>query len=245
MSSLLVVVSSSSRLWIAATIRVCADGGANRLYDELPAIMGEEDPAEIRRKFAPHLITGDLDSLRPEVRDFYCNMGVPVVDLSHDQDSTDLEKSIMFVRNVDNWSKYESTKNVLNGMALGERIRPFDVLVALGAHGGRLDHILGNLSILHRYRDIPLVLCGDGNLTRLVPQGRAKILPDMNFEGPSCGLIPLGREAVATSKGLRWNLDKTKMCIGGLVSTSNLIDEEEVWVETDSDLVWTTQLKYD
>jgi hypothetical protein len=33
------------------------------------------------------------------------------------------------------------------------------------------------------------------------------------------------------------------MEIGGLVSTSNIIDEDEVWVETDVDLIWTTELR--
>jgi thiamine pyrophosphokinase len=117
-----------------------------------------------------------------------------------------------------------------------------DTIVAIGAHGGRLDHILSNLSTLHTFRDVDIVLCGDGNLSRLVPAGKTVIKPHRKVEGPSCGLIPLQGRAVATSKGLRWNLEATEMEIGGLVSTSNIIDEDEVWVETDVDLIWTTEL---
>ena len=58
-----------------------------------------------------------------------------------------------------------------------------------------------------------------------------------------CGLIPLQGPAVATSRGLRWNLDATEMRFGGLVSTSNIIEGEEVWVETDADLIWTAELR--
>ncbi|KNC74682.1 hypothetical protein SARC_12778, partial [Sphaeroforma arctica JP610] len=50
------------KLWARASICVCADGGANRLYDSRP---------NDREKFIPTAIKGDLDSLRPEVRKFY------------------------------------------------------------------------------------------------------------------------------------------------------------------------------
>ncbi len=49
--------------------------------------------------------------------------------------------------------------------------------------------------------------------------------------------------AAHVRRGLRWNLLNMEMRFGGLVSTSNLIAEDEVHVETDADLVWTTQLK--
>ena len=38
-----------------------------------------------------------MDSIRPEVRSFYLERGVKVVDESHDQDSTDLEKCLRHI----------------------------------------------------------------------------------------------------------------------------------------------------
>ena len=115
-------------------------------------------------------------------------------------------------------------------------------LPSAGALGGRLDHTLSNISTLHACRDVNLVLCGEGNLTRLVRAGATRILPDRAREGPTCGLLPTAGPAVASSRGLRWNLDHTPMRFGGLVSSSNIIDGDEVLVESDVDLLWTTEL---
>jgi thiamine pyrophosphokinase len=197
-------------------------------------------PADaVRRRFLPHLIKGDLDSVRPEVLAFYRAHGVPVADLSADQESTDLHKCLAHVQEV---AAQEECARAAGADAAG-RPPAVGTVVAVGAHGGRLDHILSNLSTLHAFRDMRVVLCGEGNLTRLIPTGRAVIRPDRRREGPACGLVPLGGGATASSAGLRWNLDRTQMRIGGLVSTSNLIEADEVAVETDADLVWTTELR--
>jgi hypothetical protein len=50
------------------------------------------------------------------------------------------------------------------------------------------------------------------------------------------------RFLVFARAGLKWDLDGHLMEMGGLVSTSNEIMASEVWVESDKDLIWTTQL---
>ncbi len=51
----------------AASVRYCADGGANRLYNHVQAnkATGTED------NFLPDMVKGDLDSLKPHVKAYY------------------------------------------------------------------------------------------------------------------------------------------------------------------------------
>lgn len=61
----------TASVWQRAVLRVCADGGANRLHDELPGMLPGESVADVRERFLPDAIRGDLDSLRPDVLAYY------------------------------------------------------------------------------------------------------------------------------------------------------------------------------
>lgn len=71
--------------WRNSRIRVCADGGANRVHDRSGGSL------------VPDAVCGDLDSVRPDVVDHFSGLGSLVVrDLN--QDTDDLTKSIEFLR---------------------------------------------------------------------------------------------------------------------------------------------------
>lgn len=67
--------------FVAAKVRICADGGANRLFDAAGSWSAGRDVLSARRAFLPDVITGDLDSIRPEVADYYSQHGIQCVPL--------------------------------------------------------------------------------------------------------------------------------------------------------------------
>ncbi|KAF7804844.1 thiamine pyrophosphokinase 1 isoform X1 [Senna tora] len=215
-------------LWEHAKIRVCADGGANRVYDEMPLLLPQQDASQVRTRYKPDIIKGDMDSIRTEVLDFYKNLGTKIVDESHDQDTTDLHKCVAHIcdltSNID-----KSTLRIL----------------VTGALGGRFDHEIGNINVLCRFSDTRIILLSDDCLIHLLPMNyRHKIHIQSSVEGPHCGLIPIGMPSgSSTTTGLKWDLNDTKMKFGGLVSTSNIVKEDIVTVKSDSDLLWTISIK--
>nr|CAB3461692.1 unnamed protein product [Digitaria exilis] len=182
-------------LWSrAAALRVCADGGANRVFDGMPELLPDQDPDEVRARYKPDVIKGDMDSVRPEVKEYYSNMLC---------------------------------------------------ILVLGAVGGRFDHEMGNINVLHMFPNINIVLLSDACLIFLLPRTHAhEIHIERSIEGPHCGLIPIGMPSTSTTTtGLRWNLDNTSMNYGGLISTSNIVEEDKVTVTSESDLIWTVSLQ--
>ncbi|KAK6525906.1 hypothetical protein TWF281_010949 [Arthrobotrys megalospora] len=79
-------VEGFTRLWNNASLRVCADGGANHLY-------GIEIDHDIP---IPDCITGDLDSLQSKVGNYYRALGVSIVP-DHSQYATDFTKSLNWI----------------------------------------------------------------------------------------------------------------------------------------------------
>lgn len=90
----------------------------------------------------------------------------------------------------------------------------------LGALGGRVDHVAGNLSTLgkfHRNAEIRFI----DNSGLLIPVGSS--LTWEAAPGTTVSLIPLGRcEGIVTS-GLKWELKNGTLELGVRESTSNVV----------------------
>uniref|UniRef100_A0A5B6ZG40 Thiamine pyrophosphokinase n=2 Tax=Davidia involucrata TaxID=16924 RepID=A0A5B6ZG40_DAVIN len=215
-------------LWKHAQLRLCADGGANRLYDEFPQLFPHEDAFDVRNRYKPDVIKGDLDSIRREVLDFYINLGTMILDESHDQDTTDLHKCIAYIRDF--------TPHLENSN--------WCILVA-GALGGRFDHEIGNINVICRFSTMRIILLSGDCLIQFLPRTHHhEILIQSSVEGPHCGLIPIGMPSGSTTTtGLQWDLTDTEMRFGGLISTSNIVKGEKITVQSDSDLLWTISIK--
>ncbi|KAJ2412540.1 thiamine pyrophosphokinase [Coemansia sp. RSA 2530] len=221
MSAMAMVSSMRKRVGVyKAHHRICADGGANRLYN-----LGKK--VGTLGSYIPDAIVGDLDSLQEAPRAHYSQLGTDVHRMS-DQDSTDFMKSLWYLDNVRRAGK------------LSEDC----IVVVLGGLGGRLDHILHTLKVMfnnHLKRQV--VTISDENLTLVLPQGKSKILVNKQVDGPTCGILPLMGESVLTTRGLRWNLDRYPSTFEGLMSTSNVIDAPEVFIESSIPVAWTSEFK--
>ncbi|KAB2609589.1 cell division control protein 48 E-like [Pyrus ussuriensis x Pyrus communis] len=211
-----------------AQLRMCADGGANRVYDDMPLLLPHENAVDVRKRYKPDVIKGDMDSIRRDVLEFYASMGTQIINESEDQDTTDLHKCIAYI--------CDSAPNLDKSNLC--------ILVA-GALGGRFDHEIGNINVLCRFSNIRITLISDDCLIHLLPRThRHEIHIQSSVEGPHCGLIPIGMPSGSTTtEGLQWDLAETEMRFGGLISTSNLVKGEKITVQSDADLLWTISIK--
>ena len=199
-------------LWRQSSVRVCADGAANRLHDSL------NEP--VRSEMVPDLITGDLDSLRPDVASFYEKRGVRI-EGENEQDSHDFEKCLRWLERQQTATPEQQQQNLHSGISDGSSsssggggsgpadkiIRggvssaPFSV-VAYGAFGGRLDHLMANLNMVYSFSCFErFLLLSDESLAFLLRPGCHVITTNSDVEDGTCGLIPLGArcERVVTS----------------------------------------------
>uniref|UniRef100_A0A8C4QN81 Thiamine pyrophosphokinase n=1 Tax=Eptatretus burgeri TaxID=7764 RepID=A0A8C4QN81_EPTBU len=208
-------------LWQKAVIKVCVDGGANRLHD----LAGSE-----RERFIPDFISGDLDSAFPTVLEFYKNKGSDIIH-TPDQDYTDFTKSTQ----------------LLLGKLL-EKKEQVDIILAVGGLGGRFDQIMASIETLCHMQTAdapPIIVIQQNSLACLLLPGSHTLSVNTGIEKGWCGLIPIdGSCDHVTTSGLKWNLVDQRLQFGVLVSTSNTLDGSGiVHVTTDAPLLWTMGLK--
>ena len=214
------------RLWFNTTMRVCADGAINRLYETF-------DTDEERARFIPEYVRGDLDSVDAKVLGYYQEHGTQIIK-DHDQDTTDLEKCILLIQNSSVPSDPSSQSEV----------------VVLGAFGGRLDHEFSHYHVLFKFSRLRLLLLAPGRAAFVLTPGRHVI--NTAALGRSCGLIPLAGPAERVwTEGLEWDLDgsargQAALTFGHFISTSNRIrpHAQEVRVNTSAALLWVSDFTF-
>ncbi|KAF9021048.1 cAMP-dependent protein kinase subunit [Haplosporangium bisporale] len=114
-------------------------------------------------------------------------------------------------------------------------------VVVLGGSGGRFDQSMSSihhLYILSRERHATLV--SDESIIVVLGAGTYEITCNLEIEGPTCGIIPVGSSvAHLTTTGLQnWETS-----FGTQISTSNALTGPNVTIHTDAPVVWTTELR--
>ena len=245
-------------LWASCALRICADGGANRLYE---ATKNAHD----KEHYIPHLIIGDLDSLHDHVREYYSHQGCKI-EQDDDQDCNDLDKALSAVQslwnqkdlnahNVDHQKNSNetattsTTTTTTTSSSTSSRRRKIYVY---GAFGGRFDQEMAGIHAMYRYAssDFQILLYNDETFAFLLtPSVKHEIrlrfhsqnIQDttsfsendsiMNVgEGPTVGLIPISCSCSSvTTSGLKWDLDgNTPLTFGGPVFSTSNRALEEV-----------------
>ncbi|KAJ2520448.1 thiamine pyrophosphokinase [Coemansia sp. RSA 1939] len=205
-------------VWSRSNYRVCVDGGGNRLYDFCKD-QGALD------KFVPDVIVGDLDSIQETTRAFYEKKGSRI-HFYDDQESTDFMKGFMY---LDSEMRHGKDPNDC-------------VVIVFGGLGGRLDHVMHTLKVLfNNHLKRQMYVISESNLTFVIPSGKNRILVNKQVDGPKCGILPLAGQTMLTTRGLRWNLTNHSSSFEGLMSTSNIIDDPEIYIETTLPVAWTCE----
>jgi thiamine pyrophosphokinase len=227
-----------ARLWRHTGYRVCADGGANRLFDMFKgdlAVQREQFVGKVKflrrhatdSKQLPDIIHGDLDSLRDDVRAYYASHGVDVSQ-DHDQYSTDFGKTMQKISS-------RSPSSLQR-----------DVLV-LGTLAGRVDQGLGLLHEMIReetkHPDLRIWLFSESSLSFILKCGHNVIrgLQSSELFTENIGLLPVWGPATISTTGLEWDVKEWYTHMGGQVSTSNHVKADEVYVETNAPILFTIE----
>ena len=210
-------------IFLRFKLRICADGGANVLFDSMPLLEGGMEGSV----FLPDVLIGDFDSIRPAVKDAYASAGVKVIHVL-DQSNTDLDKALLYTESV-----------------LTDSMDKFVVIAgSIGAYEGRIDQFFAVINSMYRYvnSQFRLISLGNESVMILLNSGKHVInLPPAAFHH-HCGLVPVfGPVASVSTSGLRWNLNEAMgaSTFGGLVSTNNIIDELTVEVNTTDPILFT------
>jgi thiamine pyrophosphokinase len=196
------------RLAVRAGLIVAADGGAN-----------------VARRFGirPDVIVGDLDSIKPDTMRLFSpieqNSGLAMMSRRKFLDSSTRESGsqndkyaeVVHVTRQDN-TDLEKALDVLVE-------RKTKRVIILAATGKRIDHMLGNLSVLWNYTNaMDITLAGDGWVA--FPVGRMKRVQAKR--GTTVSLIPFGICSGITLRGLQYPLTKATMHVGE-IGLSNVV----------------------
>lgn len=207
-----------------------------------------------------------MDSLRPEVEEFFSQNERTKFYKDDDQYSTDFTKSLKHIKLTADSNWFRRTWLRRNFVERGEtpidferrvddhemkerKMPPVDVVI-LGGLGGRVDQAFSQIHHLYAASDLRSSRIGNTylvsaeNITFLLEKGVNRILtptgPGLLTE--NVGIIPIGKPSIITTRGLEWDITDWSTEFGGQISTSNHIRAETVQVETTEKVLFTVEL---
>ena len=149
----------------------------------------------------PDLIIGDLDSIRASTVKKFQSVTTRRI---ADQHTSDLEKALSWL----------IRKNYTD-------------IIVLGATGGRVDHLAGNLSALGKFsKRAHIAFVDESGEMRSVGSEMVLEVP----VGTTVSLIPLSRCEGVVTTGLKWELQNGVLELGFREGTSNIVKSSPVTI---------------
>lgn len=174
---------------------VCADGGAN---------------SALKFDVIPDCIIGDLDSIRPEVYDYYYDK-CEIIKIDR-QNDTDVEKCI----------KHAVKKHC-------------DEALLIGATGDRLDHSFCNLELVFKYfKDISIKILHQKSLLTAF-SGKVNL---NTVKGETISLYGIDSKTRVRSRGLKYPLKNVALPFGKKESTSNVATGNNVELKISGGIIF-------
>lgn len=177
-----------------------------RIIKNYDAIACADGGANLAYKFGikPNFIVGDLDSIRKKVKSFFEAKNVEIVH-DPDQNSTDIEKSVKFLIK-----------------------RGYEKIDITSALGDRVDHNLGNLSVLANYYGKAKLRIIDEKTEIFFAKGRFSFKAN---KGDTISIIPVGGKVfVSKMRGLKYKLENRILNFSGR-GVSNVATAKRVSID--------------
>ena len=154
----------------------------------------------------PDVNVGDFDSADPSVLAFYRKMEHIVWEVHQpEKDDTDTELALK------------------RAMAMGA-----EEIVILGATGGRLDHMIGNIQLLYPCLQKGIRACIVDSQNRLYLIDGETVFKKDSVWGKYISFLPFTQEVTGiTLKGFKYPLENKDICTGTSLCISNELTEEE------------------
>lgn len=255
------------KLWRLFKLKVCADGGANRLYE---FFNGNE---AARACYLPDYIIGDFDSLKPEVEEYYRNAGVVLIE-QRSQFSTDFTKALHLISIHFNDASFASRVSQskqqnhsieinsgihdwyyrirgANGQLESEKIS----LLAIGGIDGRFDQTMHSITQLYKLSSpasqFRLSYLSGTDLIFFVPSGGVLLEYTADFREKcigNCGLLPLnGPTEIYETAGLKWDVGlwETSVASGKLSSSNRFSGIDKCYINVKDGIVMNVEVYID
>lgn len=153
--------------------------------------------------FVPDLIIGDFDSINDKALEYFKSKNIEIWQFPSEKDKTDTQIAVEYV--------------VSKG---------FDEVVMLSCIGSRIDHVLGNISLLYYLtkNEVKAIMMDNNNVVMMIKDS----IRIFGKKGRLISLLPYTPVVKGIkTKGLYYPLDDDVMEFGNPFGISNVIIEDE------------------